>query len=342
MLAIVVVAVLAGARNFRQIGSQAADLPQPLLRRLGARFHPLKRVFCAPSEAALRRLLQSVDAAALDLLVGSWLLEWARRDDGGDLVIAVDGKVLRGAWDTGGQVTLFSALVHDHRVTAAQIRIPSKTNEITQVGALLDGIDAEYALVTMDAAHTQVATAEVIAGVRGWDYLMTIKGNQPGLQQQAIALLAGQVTARPPEHTIEERGHGRISRWSTWTTSADGFDFPHARQLACIRRDTLDMAGQPLSKEFALLVTSADPSRCAAPAIHQHTRGHWQIESGHWIRDIVWNEDHHQPVTGEGPQVMAIIRNLAVGLLRLAGITKIRETTEAIARDRMRALPLIP
>lgn len=341
-LAIVVVAVLAGAANFRQVGSQAADLPQPLLARLGARFHLLTRRWIAPSESALRRLIQSVDAAELDLLVGSWLAEWARRDANGDLVIALDGKVLRGAWDAGGQVTLFSALLHREKVTVAQIRIPDKTNEITQVAALLEGIDAPYALVTVDAAHTQVDTAELIKDTKGWDYLMTVKGNQPTLQAQAITSLAPQVTSRTPEHVHQERGHGRISRWSTWTMPADGIDLPHAAQLACVRRDIFDLAGQPLTKEFALLVTSAPATRAAAPDISRHARGHWGIEAGHWVGDTLWNEDHYQPVTGDGPQVMATFRNLAAGLIRLAGITKIKETTEAITRDRMRALTLIP
>jgi predicted transposase YbfD/YdcC len=350
-LAIVVVAVLAGAANFRQIGSHAADLPQPLLARLGARFHLVWRRWIAPSESALRRLIQRVDAAELDLLVGSWLAEWARRHTSGDLVIALDGKVLRGAWDTGGQVTLFSALIHQAQVTIAQIRIPDKTNEITQVGALLEGIDAPYALVTIDAAHTQVDTAELIKGGKGWDYLMTIKANQPGLQARAIELLAPHVTRRKPEHIEQERGHGRINRWSTWTievsastqaSTQTGIDFPHAVQLACLRRDVFDLTGQPLTKELALLITSADTARAAAAELSAHARGHWGIESGHWIRDTVWGEDRHQSVTGDGPQVMATFRNLATGLIRLAGHTKIKETTEAIARDRMRALPLIP
>lgn len=341
VLAVAVVAVLAGARNFRQIGSHAQDLPAGLLTALGARFCLRARARVAPSESRLRWVLQNVDAAALDLLIGSWLREWACRDVDGDLVIALDGKVLRGAWDHTGQVTLFSAVLHTGGITIAQIRIPNKTNEITQVGALIEGIDADYALITVDAAHTQVATAELIAGTKKWDYLMTIKGNQPGLQQAAIALLAPQVTSREPEHVTTERDHGRISRWSTWTTPATGIGFPHATQLACIRRDVLGLAGQPLTKEFALLITSATADRCPAPDLARHTRNHQTVEAGHWIRDTVWTEDSHQTVTGNGPQVMATLRNLAIGLLRGSGITRIKEATEAIARDRTRALPLL-
>jgi hypothetical protein len=106
----------------------------------------------------LRRVLQSIDAAELDLLIGSWLFERAHRDTDGLLVIALDGKVLRGAWsDDNGQVTLFSAMIHGVGVTVAQIQVPDDTNEITQVQTLLAGIPeiphSTRVMVTIDAAH---------------------------------------------------------------------------------------------------------------------------------------------------------------------------------------------
>ena len=97
-LAAAVVAVLAGACNYRQIASEVADLPQSLLAKLGARWSWFQWRYQWPSEATLRRVLQRVDATELDLLIGSWLFERAHRDTEGLLVIALDGKVLRGAW----------------------------------------------------------------------------------------------------------------------------------------------------------------------------------------------------------------------------------------------------
>jgi predicted transposase YbfD/YdcC len=308
---------------------------------VGARFDPHKLRLVAPTESTLRRVLQTVDAHALDLLVGAWLAEWATRETDGTLVIALDGKVLRGAWDTGGQVTLFSAMLHRTKTTIAQIRIPNKTTEVTQVGRLLDGIDAPHVLITVDAAHTVTNTAELITRVKGWDYIMTVKANTPTLQHHIADLLAPRVYHHPPAHTTTERGHGRITTWSIWVTPATGVDFPHATQLACLRRDVADLAGQPLSKELALIITSATTQRCPPHRLAEHVRGHWAIESGHWIRDTLWDEDDHQSVTGNGPHVMATLRNLTIGLIRRAGITKIKETTEAINRDRTRALPLI-
>jgi hypothetical protein len=83
--------------NYRQIASQIADLSQSLLAALGARWSWFRWRYEWASEATLRRVLQSIDAAELDLLIGSWLGEQAYRDTDGLLVIALDGKVLRGA-----------------------------------------------------------------------------------------------------------------------------------------------------------------------------------------------------------------------------------------------------
>jgi hypothetical protein len=165
LLAVAVACVLAGAKNFREIGDQAGDLPQEVLARLGGRPHPLLRTIIAPSEKRIRTLLQEIDAAALDELTGGWLRGLA---DAGRLenllrAIAIDGKWLRGIGD-GQQVKLFAAMLHEEKVIIAQHAIPEDTNEITQVKDLLDPVDLAGAVVTGDAAHAQRQTAAYIAG----------------------------------------------------------------------------------------------------------------------------------------------------------------------------------
>lgn len=344
VLAVAVVAVLAGATNYRQLADQAADIPQPLLARLGGRWNWFTRRYDWPSESTLRRVLQDIDAAALDLLVGGWLFERAHRDSTGLLVLALDGKVLRGAWtDDNGQLTLFSAMIHGTGVPVAQLRVPDDTNEITQVQTLLAGVHVaeDQALVTVDAAHTQRETAEYLKGTRGIDYVMTVKGNQARLQD-AVASRCLPLLAGAPGHVVDERGHGRITRWSTWTTDATGIDFPHAAQLACIRRDVFDLDRTQTSKEFALVVTSRPASRADPADLHTWVRGHWGIENKcHYVRDTTWREDQHQAYVGNGPHSMAIIRNLALGLFRLNGISAIKQATENVCRNRNRALRLL-
>jgi hypothetical protein len=345
ILAAAVVGVLAGACNYRQLASQVADLPQSLLAVLGARWSWFGLRYQWPSEATLRRVVQSVDAAQLDLVIGSWLFERAHRDREGLLVIALDGKVLRGAWsDDNHQVTLFSAMMHGVGVTVAQIRVPDGTNEITQVdtllGSLPDVATNTRVMITVDAAHTQRATAEQVCE-RGFDYLMTIKGNQPTVQKEVLDQCRTLV-ATAPAHFVEERAHGRINRWSTWMTDATEIEFPHAAQVGCIRRDVLGLDEVPISKEFALILTSSPAGQTSPADLHTHVRQHWGIENkSHYVRDTTWREDDHQAWVGNGPHTMAALRNLAAGLFRLNGLHKIKEATEMVCRDRNRALPLL-
>jgi predicted transposase YbfD/YdcC len=345
ILAVVLVAKLAGASNFRQIRDQVADMPQSLLAKLGAKWCHFQRRFRCPSEHAIRYVLEKIDAAELDRIVGAWLRVTVRATADGVLALALDGKVLKGAWtDENGQFTLFSAMVHQEAVTVGQVQVPAGTNEITQVQALLEQVpvlDGEEVVVTVDAAHTQSDTADYIKGTRGFDYVMPVRGNQPHLLAAVYAKCLP-LLQQDPDHVVEEQGHGRINRWETWITNAADIDWPHINQVACIRRNTYTTGGTWIRKEHAWLVTSGEPPKITATTIHDHTRGHWGTENkSHYPRDVVWREDAQQIYTGSGPQVLATLRNLALGLFRLNGITKIKEATERIARDRNRALPLL-
>jgi predicted transposase YbfD/YdcC len=346
VLAVAVACVLAGAKNFREIGDQAADLPQEVLRRLGGTRHPLRRKIIAPSEKRIRTLVHAIGADALDDLIGGWLraLADAGRLDHLLTAIAIDGKWLRGVAD--GQVKLFAAMLHEEKTVIAQHRIPDETTETTQVRELLDSVDLENAVVTADAAHAQRETAEYIAGSkddgnRESDYFLFVKGNQPSLQR-AIYDAVQHDGPRERDHTEVDYGHGRIICRSIWVTDAGNLDFPHAARVARIRRDGYDITGTLISKEIVHAVTSLDEGRASAADLARIARGQWGIESVHWLRDTAYAEDANTGYAGNGPQVMATFRNLAVSLLYLAGVTQITRTLQAIGRDRTRVLNYLP
>jgi predicted transposase YbfD/YdcC len=341
VLAVAVACVLAGGKSFREIGDQAADLPQDLLARLGGKPHPLWRRIIAPSEKRIRTLLQALDAEWLDEIIGGWLraLAAAGRLDRLLEAIAIDGKWLRGVAD--GHVKLFAAMLHEKGVMIAQRRIPDDTNEITQVKELLDPVDLTDAVITADAAHAQRDTAEYIAGERGADYLLTVKGSQPGLQA-AIYQTINDACGTGPDHVSVDYGHGRILKRSLWVTGADGIDFPHATQVMRIRRDAYDLTGAAISKEIVHAITSLTAGQATSDVLAQLTQGQWGIESVHWLRDTAYTEDHNTGYAGNGPQVMATLRNIAISLLHLAGITEITRTLQRISRDRTRALLVLP
>lgn len=176
ILTMTAAAALAGCRSFRSVADFVADLPQDALVRLEARRHPVTGRYIPPSEATIRRTVQSVDADEADNLAGRWLMAQVRagRAAAGQVPKwmgpAVDGKTLRGAWaqiNTGdGKVRLFSALVHAEGVVAGQRLIPAGTGETGQVIPLLDAIgdggqqSLSGIVVTADAAHVHQANIE--------------------------------------------------------------------------------------------------------------------------------------------------------------------------------------
>jgi predicted transposase YbfD/YdcC len=340
ILAICVVAALAGAENYREIATVAASISQPALRVLGAEWNYFSRRFEYPRRTTIWTVLTGIDAGELDRITGEWLLSQARRrreDDG-----PFSGKVMRGAWTYENEtVTLFSAMLHRAAVTIAQVMVPADTNETTQVKALTKNCkirDSECALVTLDAAHANRQTAELIAGKQKWDYLITVKTDKAALYRKATEAISPALPGAPDDIMTESK-RGCTKVWSCWTVDAVGIDFPHLRQVACIIREIFNRQGEKISKEVAIKVTSAGAEKITAAAINRHARNHWGIENkSHYTRDAVLREDHNQSFTGEGPQALASLHNLAIGLLRLKRAKKVRETMHAIQLDRELAL----
>ena len=346
ILAVCVVATLAGARNYREIATVAEGICQCQLRVLGAEWDYFGNRYRCPRRTTIWYALTGIDAAELDNVTGTWLLAQARKrragDGGSEWVIAVDGKVLKGAWtDENDRVTLFSAMLHEEALTVAQARVPDGTNETTQVKALAEKIgiqDGETVLVTLDAAHCTRKTAKAIGGKEGWDYLVTVKTDKGALYRQAserIRPLLGQ----EPGDVMTDRSRGVIKKWSCWVAGTEGMQFPHVSQVACICREVSSLTGEKISKETAIRLTSAAAGAMSAADINRHTREHWGIENkSHYIRDTVFREDHNQSWSGSGPHALASLRNLATGLLRMKNTASVKEATELIHMDRMLAL----
>ncbi|MGQ0775956.1 MAG: ISAs1 family transposase, partial [Pseudonocardiales bacterium] len=334
--------------NYRQIADQIEDFPPSLMRKLKARWCYFRTGFRRPSAKTVRLVLSGIDADQFDAVAGEWLRERVKTEPDGTMAVAIDGKVLRGAWtDETENFTLFPAMIHELGVTIAQVQVPAGTNEITQVEELLDTLpirDGERVVVTMDAAHTQRGTAEYIVAKRGFTYIMNVKGNQPTLLDSVFRKCLPLLRAEP-DHVVEERGHGRVNRWPTRITEVTEIDFPYARTAGCIRRDTFNLIGERTSKELAWIISgnSDGQARIAtAGQLNDFVRHHWGIENkSHYVRDMTWHEDANQAHTGSGPQVMATLRNIAAGLIRLNDTNAIKRTTERITRNPLRALPLI-
>jgi predicted transposase YbfD/YdcC len=328
LLAVGIAAVIAGSRSFAAIGQWAADAGTDVLAGLGAARGPAE-------ESTFRRAFAMISADMLDQVLGTWL--WTRSVQvSGRLVIAVDGKAVRGAKDSDGQAPhLVAALAHGIGAVLGQAAVTAKSNEIPAVRDLLKAFtDLAGAVITIDAMHTQSDTAQVITGRRA-DYVMTVKGNMPTLYRQLKKL----PWARIPAVSSVGKDHGRRARRTIKAVLAPAWiGFDGAAQVAQLRR-TVTKNGKK-TVEVVYLITSdrdADPETLAA-----WVRGHWEIENRlHWVRDVTYQEDKSLVRTGNAPRVMATLRSLAISLLRLDGHSNIAAANRHHARDPQRTLKLL-
>jgi len=162
LLVLVIAAVLAGQKSYAAIAEWATDVPQDLLRALRLRRDSRTGGFKTPSEATFRRLISSIDGAAVDRVFAQWACAQGVTLPGN--VIAIDGKALRGSHgdDRQRKVHLVAALTHHEGVVIAQEQVADKSNEIPAVQKMVEELDLKGVTVTMDAMHTQTATAQAV------------------------------------------------------------------------------------------------------------------------------------------------------------------------------------
>ena len=232
ILAIATAAALAGSKSMVAIGEYAADLPQEVLARLGAKYHPDLECYIAPSDETFRRVLRDhVDAVELDQVVGSWLFGQLQAGNlaAEELVVALDGKSLRGSLRADGRaVHLFAAMVHGTGVVIAQEEVDEKSNEITALRPLFGDVDITGALVTADALHCQDDHARFLVEEKHADYLLQVKENRPKLLEAIKAIPAEDFS---PEHETTDKGHGRTEhRYYKVADAPEDLPFPHAAQ----------------------------------------------------------------------------------------------------------------
>ena len=185
LVAIATAAVLAGAKSYEGIADWAAALTQKQLKRLRAYSHPKRKIFEAPSEPTIRRMLSDIDAAAVDQVLVGWLSA-AHKNKG---PVVIDGKTLKGARRKDGtQVHLLSAFLAHVGVTVRQAEVDSKTNEIPALRDLIEPMELKGRVLIADAMHTQTETARYIVEKKEADYLFTVKNNQPTLYDDCHAL----------------------------------------------------------------------------------------------------------------------------------------------------------
>lgn len=318
VLLLVTCATIASCDDFDDIAAWG-EYHLDFLRRLSP-FH-----FGVPCARWLRALVNRVDPVLFGRCFEDWIKAlWPDRHD----LIAIDGKTSRRSHDKAKGLKALhtlSAYATNARLTLAQLSVPEKTNEITAIPDLLDHLgetgQLEGALVTIDAMGCQADIANRIVAHKA-DFLLALKGNQSTLESEVEDYFR---TA--PEHelvtkTTLEKGHGRIetriytaSSTVDWIKSEKSYPgqpkFNHINTILKVENRTELKDRCTRQERLYISSTPLDIDRLA-----QGARGHWGVESMHWLLDVEFKDDLSRYRSGFGAKNMAIVRRFALNLVR--------------------------
>jgi len=277
--------------------------------------------FGAPCEDWLRVLFNRIEPALFE----ACFLSWAASLGGGDPdLIALDGKTLRRSGDSASgakPLHLVSAWASTQRLVLSQEAVEAKENECAAILSILSRLTLKGALVTIDAIATNpTVAAAIVEG--GGDYVLALKRNQPSLHDEVARYFADAATPGVETVEITDKDHGRIET-RTYSVSHDvGWlngerhypDEPRFPGLSCLVRTTTrtEWRGK-ISCETRYFIASA--KLCAERAA-EAIRKHWEIESMHWVLDVIFKEDQSRLRRGHGARNMATVRRFAFGNLR--------------------------
>jgi len=312
ILAVATCAVIGGAESWEAIaeyGRTKADFFR--------RFLPLENGI--PSADTFERVFAKLAPGAFARAFGRWMA--AACEAAGLIPIAIDGKSARRAKKNTatGCLTVVSAWATENRLTLGQVAVPDGSNEIGVIPELLGTLDLAGAIVTIDAAGCQVESAQLIRD-RGGHYLLAVKDNQPTLraavERVVEAACEADLVGVDGAGAVDD-AHGRHEeRYVGVFRNPEGIpdNWPDVAAVVQVNRER-EVGGERTCTSHYYLTSYAG----TAAEMGAFVRGHWGIENGlHWVLDVVFREDDSRVRAGHAGENLAMVRRVAVALLRRA------------------------
>lgn len=245
--------------------------------------------------------------------------------------ICIDGKTLRRSFDRGksnSAVHMVNAWSTGVSLSLGQVKVDGKSNEITAMPKLLELLNVKGHIVSADAIHCQVRTANKVLE-QGGDYLLGLKGNQEYLEERVqekfkIKKGPGSRSHHKDIHKTKEKSHGRLEKRScTVLTPKEGKNFginplekwPQLNSIIEIQNERTDLKTGETSLETRYYISSLITS---AEEFLEAVRGHWEVENKlHWVLDVVFREDDCRSRTGFSAENFSMLRQFAFNLIKL-------------------------
>lgn len=276
-----------------------------------------------PSHDTFRRVMMLLDPEAFERCFMAWISELAVASKG--RLIAVDGKTLRRSLDRANDkaaIHMVSAWCNANEMVLGQVATDEKSNEITAIPKLLELIDIDRAVVTIDAMGCQKVIAKTIIK-QGGDYVLQLKGNQGGLHNETVQLFDECLRddclgIKYTTVMTTNKGHGRLEQRTIWATEdvswfAERDKWKNLRSLIRIlRKRTVDGETSSEYHYYISSLSATDPTKLLA-----HIRGHWSVENQlHWSLDVSFGDDDRRIRTGYGAENFSRLSRIALNLLK--------------------------
>jgi predicted transposase YbfD/YdcC len=318
MVVIAVCAVITGADSWVEVET-FGKLKEEKLRGF------LELAAGIPSHDTFGRLFGALDADEFQKCFARWVDGVFQVSDG--QVIAIDGKTVRRSHDrTIGKdaIHMVSAWASTNGIALGQRKVDAKSNEITAIPELLRVLEVSNCIVTIDAMGCQKKIAQTIRDEKA-DYILHVKENQGNLYQDlqdwfAYADKVHFAGINSTYHKTVNKDHGRIEIRQCWAI-ADPLAFENIRHhegwadlQTIVRIERERRIGDKVEAETTYYISSL-PNQ--ANRILTATRAHWSIENSfHWVLDVTFHEDDSRIRVGNSPQNMAVLRHLALNILK--------------------------
>jgi len=320
----VLCALICGCDDFEEI-ELFVDENLEYLRK----YFPYKHGF--PKEAWLSRLFSMINSAEFEQSLMKWL-SYIQRDLKG--VIAIDGKTVRGSKSANKKpIHIISAFLHERGLIIGQKKVEEKTNEITAIPTLLDQINIEGSIITIDAMGCQKKIADKIIEKKA-DYVLSLKDNHANFLADVEKFFSFHEKFNFKERGYDfeifeenDAGHGRVERRKVITTSDISWlkiDHPDWKGLTSITmvESSRFIKNKNLSETIERrYYISSLPSN--AKTIANAIRSHWSIENNlHYLLDVAFYDDKCRSRKDHASLNFAIMRRIAYNIIKLDKSTK--------------------
>jgi predicted transposase YbfD/YdcC len=284
-----------------------------------------------PSHDTFRRVFGKLKPAEFQKCFLAWI-EAVQESTKGE-VIAIDGKALRGSFERTTNtlaIRMVSAWATRNSLVLGQVKTAEKSNEITAIPRLLNLLEIEGCTVTIDAMGCQKEITAQIIEQKG-DYCISLKGNQGILHEEVREYFAWargrdfkEITCTTAEAV--EKDHGRIEVRRCWSVEdlawlRDKEEWSGLRSICAVEAERLELTTRKQSIETRYFISSLAGN---AKELMSVVRKHWAVENSlHWVLDVAFREDQCQIRKDNGAENFAMLRHIAVNLLKREKTAKV-------------------